>query len=272
MDSRIPQFYKHTVLERLEILKERGILSAEKVKALANGKCVLDLDGADKMVENVIGVFSLPIGLGLNFLVNGRDYIVPMVVEEPSIIAAVSSAAKIVRSAGGFSVQSTDPILVGQIQVVNIEHPSHAQKAILQNKEEIINLANSLHPNMVARGGGARNIEVFIYPNASFRGDMLVVHLHVDTRDAMGANAVNTACEAIAGIVESASGGTVLMRILSNLADRRLVRAACRVPAQALARDGIDGAEHGSRQRKDVADEDVDVRAAVALELPESRD
>ena len=241
MDSRIPQFYKHTVLERLEILKERGILSAEKVKALANGKCVLDLDGADKMVENVIGVFSLPIGLGLNFLVNGRDYIVPMVVEEPSIIAAVSSAAKIVRSAGGFSVQSTDPILVGQIQVVNIEHPSHAQKAILQNKEEIINLANSLHPNMVARGGGARNIEVFIYPNASFRGDMLVVHLHVDTRDAMGANLVNSMCEGVASLIEKITGGEVFLRILSNLTDQALVISECVIPAKQLAGKGFSG-------------------------------
>ncbi|RMI19425.1 MAG: hydroxymethylglutaryl-CoA reductase, partial [Calditrichaeota bacterium] len=144
--SRIPQFYKYSVLERLEVLKERGILSAEDFRALSSGNHLLDLTAADKMVENVIGVFSLPIGLGLNFLINGKDYVVPMVVEEPSIIAAVSSAAKTVRQAGGFTSRCTDPILIGQIQVVDIEHPSHAQKAILQNKEEILNLANSLHP------------------------------------------------------------------------------------------------------------------------------
>lgn len=239
--SRIPQFYKFSVLERLELLQERGILSAEDFKLLANAGNRLTPEAADKMVENVIGVFSLPIGLGLNFLINGKDYIVPMVVEEPSIIAAVSSAAKTVRAAGGFSSSSTAPVLIGQIQVVDVEHPSHAKKALLQNAEEIINLANSLHPNMVARGGGAMGIEVNIHPNASHRGDMLIVHLLVDTRDAMGANLVNSMCEGIASLVEKITNGNVFLRILSNLTDRALVRSECTIPTKLLAGKGYSG-------------------------------
>ena len=241
MDSRIPRFYKYSVAERLEILKDRDIISADEFKMLSNGKNALDADEADKMVENVIGVFGLPIGLGLNFQINKKDYIVPMVVEEPSIIAAVSSAAKIVRQAGGFTANSTDPILIGQIQVVGLEHPSHAQKAILQNKEEIINLANSLHPKMVARGGGAQDLEVFIHPASTSRGDMLVIHLLVDTRDAMGANLVNTMCEGVSSLVEKISGGEVFLRILSNLSDRALVRAECTIPTRLLAGKGYSG-------------------------------
>jgi len=239
--SRIPQFYKYSVLERLEILKERNLISTEDFKALCNGRGTLSIDEADKMVENVIGIFSLPIGLGLNFLVNGKDYIVPMVVEEPSIVAAVSSAAKIVRNCGGFKSESPDPVLIGQIQVVGIEHPSHAKKAILQNKEEIINLANSLHPNMVARGGGAKDVEVVIYPSSSHRGDMLIVHLLVDTRDAMGANLVNSMCEGVASLIEKITNGEVFLRILSNLTDRALVRTECTIPIQYLAGKGYKG-------------------------------
>lgn len=243
MDSRIPKFYQHSVMERLEILKERNIISQEEFKTFANGGFLLSGEEADKMVENVIGVFSLPIGLGLNFLVNGKDYIVPMVVEEPSIIAAVSSAAKIVRNAGGFQSSSTDPILIGQIQVMDIEHPSHAQKALLQNKDEILNLANSIHPKMVARGGGAKDMEVVIFPNASHRGDMLVIHLHVDTRDAMGANLVNSMCEGVAGLVEKITRGKVFLRILSNLTDRALVTTECVIPVKYLAGKGYTGEE-----------------------------
>lgn len=243
MDSRIPKFYKNSVLERLEILKDRDIISAEDFKKLSNGSSVLTPEAADKMVENVIGVFSLPIGLGLNFLINDKDYIVPMVVEEPSIIAAVSSAAKIVRTAGGFTSKSTEPILIGQIQVVDIEHPSRAQKRILQNKTEILNLANSMHPNMVARGGGAKDVEVFIHPSASHRGDMLIVHLLVDTRDAMGANLVNSMCEGVASLIEKMSGGKVFLRILSNLTDRSLVTAECTIPTKYLPSKGYSGEE-----------------------------
>ncbi len=241
--SRIPNFYKFSVPERLEILQERGILSPEDFRTLGNGRSLLSPEEADKMVENVIGVFSLPVGLGLNFLINGKDYIVPMAVEEPSIIAAVSSAAKLIRQAGGFISKGADPILIGQIQVVDVEHPSHAKKALLQNKEEIINLANSLHPNMVARGGGAKDVEVVIHPSSSHRGDMLIVHLLVDTRDAMGANLVNSMCEGVASLVEKITHGRVFLRILSNLTDRALVKTTCTIPISLLAGKGYSGEE-----------------------------
>lgn len=241
-NSRIPGFYKLSVYQRLELLKERGFIDADTFKLLSSGANILSQEAADKMIENVIGVFSLPIGLGLNFLVNGKDYLVPMVVEEPSIVAAVSSAAKIVRESGGFKSESTEPILIGQVQVMDIEHPSHAKKAILQNKEEILNLANSFHPNMIARGGGAKDLEVFLHTNASHRGDMLVVHLLVDTRDAMGANLVNTMCEGVAGLIEKITGGKVFLRILSNLADRSLVTTECVIPTHLLAsKKGFNG-------------------------------
>ncbi len=241
--SRFPKFYQLTVQERIRALCDRGFISDEEFLAMKNGKLVLDLELADKMVENVIGVFGLPLGLGLNFLINGKDYIVPMVVEEPSIIAAVSSAAKIVRNAGGFISKSSDPILIGQIQVMDVGHVSRAQHAVLENKNEILNLANSLHPNMVARGGGAKDLEVNILPAASQRGDMLVVHLMVDTRDAMGANLVNSMCEGVAALVEKITGGKVFLRILSNLTDRALVETKVVIPTECLRTKSNSGEE-----------------------------
>ncbi len=241
--SRIPNFYRYSITERLNLLRSNGILSEEDVRALANGKYTLHPEEADKMVENVIGVFSLPLGLGLNFLVNGKEYIVPMVVEEPSIIAAVSSAAKLVRKAGGFISESTDPILIGQIQVVDMEHPVRARNAIMQRKAEILNLANDLHPHMVARGGGARDLEVILHPATSRFGEMLIIHLFVDTRDAMGANLVNSMCEGVSALVEKITRGKVFLKILSNLADRSLVRARVSIPPRLLDGKGFSGEE-----------------------------
>jgi hydroxymethylglutaryl-CoA reductase len=239
--SRIPSFYKLSVAERVRVMRERGLLTREDYEALSNGSSTLNVEAADKMIENVIGVMGLPTGLGLNFLINGKDYVVPLTVEEPSIVAALSSAAKTVRTAGGFEASSTDPILIGQVQVVEVPHVAKAQSAILQRKEEILNLANSLHPKMVARGGGAKDLEVHLHPSEYTKGDMLVVHLLVDTRDAMGANLVNTMCEGVASLVENITGGKVFLRILSNLADRSLARAKCVIPTELLARGGFDG-------------------------------
>lgn len=241
--SRIPNFYQYSVSERLKLLRQHGILNEEESRALTNGKYVLHPEEADKMVENVIGIFSLPMGLGLNFLINDKEYIVPMVVEEPSIIAAVSSAAKLVRAAGGFKSKSTDPILIGQIQVVDMESPVKAQHALLQRKKEILNLANDLHPNMVARGGGARDLEVVLHSASSRFGEMLVVHLLVDTRDAMGANLVNSMCEGVASLIEKITRGKVFLRILSNLADRSLVLAKAVIPPRLLDGKGFSGEE-----------------------------
>ncbi|MBI5509820.1 MAG: hydroxymethylglutaryl-CoA reductase, degradative [Deltaproteobacteria bacterium] len=238
--SRIPAFYKLSLPERLNVLRQRRLLSEDDYRVLAAGRQVLPAHGADKMVENVIGVFSLPLGLALNFRINGKPYVVPLVVEEPSIIAALSSAAKLVAAAGGFESEADEPILVGQVQVVEIENVAAARAAVLQARLEILNLANSLHPRMVARGGGARDIEVIVRPSVG-HGDMMVVHLLVDTRDAMGANLVNSMCEGVAPLVEKLTGGKVFLRILSNLTDRALVRARAVIPTRLLGGKGYAG-------------------------------
>jgi hydroxymethylglutaryl-CoA reductase len=237
----IPEFYKLSVEERLKAVQDRGVLTDSDCRALLSGRHTLDLRAADKMVENVVGVQGLPLGLGMNLVVNGKPYIVPMVVEEPSVIAAVGSACKLIRSAGGIQASATDPILIGQIQVVGLSDIESAKKALLKRRAEIINLANSLHPNMVMRGGGARDIELFTHPLPSSGKPMLVVHLLVDTRDAMGANTVNGMCEGVAPLIESITGGEVFLRILSNLADRSVVTASCRIPVEALAGRGYTG-------------------------------
>src|SRR5690625_1514896 len=203
--SRIPRFYKMTVPERVRTVRDRGLLSCDDYRSLKSGKHTLSVQLADKMIENVIGVMGLPVGLGLNFLINDREYVVPLVVEEPSIVAALSSAAKLARECGGFQVESMEPQLIGQVQIVDVTNPSRARAALLQRKDEILNLANSLHPKMIARGGGARDLEVYIHPSQGPGGDMVVVHLLVDTRDAMGANLVNTMCEGVARSEEHTS-------------------------------------------------------------------
>ena len=239
--SRIPRFYKLSVEERVQAVHDRGLIGSSDFRALATGQHTLDLRSADKMIENVVGVMGLPIGLGLNFLINGKDYVIPLVVEEPSIVAALSSAAKLAREGGGFEASSTDPILIGQVQVVDVPDLEQARQALLARKEEIINLANSFHPNMVARGGGARDIELHTHPLPSLGRQTLVVHLLVDTRDAMGANLVNGMCEGVAPLVESITGGEVFLRILSNLTDRSLARALMRIPVERLAGKGYSG-------------------------------
>jgi len=239
--SRIPQFYKMSVPERVRTVRDRGLLDAEDYQTLQSGRHTLSVQLADKMIENVIGVMGLPVGLGLNFLINGKDYVVPLVVEEPSIVAALSSAAKLARQSGGFQVESQEPLLIGQIQIVDVPDTARAKAALLQRKGEILNLANSLHPKMMARGGGAKDLEVYIHPSQGPGGDMVVVHLLVDTCDAMGANLVNTMCEGVASLVETIADGRVFLRILSNLADRALVRARVRIPVESLTGKGFDG-------------------------------
>ncbi|MCZ6890867.1 MAG: hydroxymethylglutaryl-CoA reductase, degradative [Gammaproteobacteria bacterium] len=239
--SRIPNFFKMDIYERINALHERGLLSDDDLRALQSGEHTLKLHVADKMIENVIGVLGLPVGLGLNFLINGKDYIVPLSVEEPSIVAGLSGAARTARLSGGYHATTTDPILIGQVQVVNIDDPALARDQLLSNVEEILFLANSMHPKMVARGGGARDIEVFSYTAPEDGREMVVLHLLVDTRDAMGANLVNGMCEGIATLVESITGGKVFLRILSNLTDRALVFSSVRIPVQNLEVKGYSG-------------------------------
>ena len=245
--SRIPNFFKLSVKARIEALRDRTALTEEDLQALENGTHTLKRHVADKMIENVVGVFGLPLGVGLNFLVDGRDVIVPLSVEEPSIVAGLSGAARAARLSGGYRTEVTAPILIGQVQIVNIDDVEGARQALLDRRDEVVNLANSLHPKMVARGGGARDIEVFHHraPEGGVEGaperDMLVLHLLVDTRDAMGANIVNGMCEGVASLAEAITGGRVFLRILSNLTDRALVRARVRIPVQNLTMKGFAG-------------------------------
>ncbi len=241
--SRIPNFFKMTVAERITALRERDLLSEQDIRALATADHTLRLPVADKMIENVVGVFGLPMGLGLNFLINGKDYVVPLVVEEPSIVAGLSGAARMARLGGGYTASSTEPILIGQVQAVNIENPELAKQKLLENSEEILALANSLHPKMVARGGGAMGVEVFLHHAPEDGRDMVVLHLLVDTRDAMGANLVNTMCEGVASLVETITGGKVFLRILSNLTDRAVATASVRIPVTNLEGKGFTGEE-----------------------------
>ena len=222
-------------------LHQRQLLTDQDLELLQTGDHTLRLPVADKMIENVVGVMGLPLGVGLNFLINGNDYVVPLCVEEPSIVAGLSGAARIARLGGGYTATTTEPILIGQVQAVNIDDPEAAMQALRDAEGDIVNLANSLHPKMVGRGGGARSIEVFHYVAPEDGRDMVVLHLLVDTRDAMGANLVNTMCEGIASLVESITGGKVFLRILSNLTDRSLVRASVRIPVQNLAGKGYTG-------------------------------
>jgi hydroxymethylglutaryl-CoA reductase len=232
-----------SVAERLRELRDRGVLDDADFEALGTGSYILTAMKADQLTENVVGVFAMPMGLGLNFAINGRDYLVPMVVEEPSIIAAVSSAALIVRNAGGFTSTAEPPLIFGQVQVLDIRDPDAARTRILDAKQRILDRANSAHPNMVARGGGAIDVEVHLRGNSASNGQLLVVHLVVDSRDAMGANLVNTMCEAVAPLIEELSGGRVFLRILSNLTDRAMVRARAVIPAAHLATEHFSGAD-----------------------------
>jgi len=238
--SRIPNFYKMPISERLEAVYERGLISKKDYILLKNQQQQLDISSADKMIENVIGVMGMPIGLGLNFLIDNKEYVIPMAVEEPSIVAALSAAAKISRSGGGFSTVCSDPILTGQIQVIGIKNLEQARNDLLSRKQEIIDLANSFHPRMVARGGGAIDFSIKTYPMESFEEEMLVVNIDVNTQDAMGANLVNGMCEGIAPLIESITEGKVFLRILSNLTDQSIAKATMRIPLDSLSKEGYD--------------------------------
>jgi hydroxymethylglutaryl-CoA reductase len=225
-----------SIEERIDLLVTRGFLDSAEANALKSGQALLPVETADRMIENVVGVFGLPFAVAPNFTVNGRDYVVPMVVEEPSIVAAVSGAAKLVRNCGGFTAAATDPLLIGQVQVVGVEDPDRAVQSLYARRSELIDRANELHPSLVRRGGGARDIEFFKYrlPDEDWA---VVLHFLVDTRDAMGANIVNTMCEGVATLVETICGGDVVLRILSNLADKSLVRAKTSITLESLATD-----------------------------------
>lgn len=234
MSSRIPGFFKLSMDDRLEIVRKVCGLSDDDVLRLREG---VDLDLLNKMVENVIGKFELPLGIATNFIVNGRELLIPMVTEEPSVIAAASNAAKVARAKGGFFAQSSDPVMIGQIQIVGARDGS--VERIVEMKDEILELANSKDELLVKLGGGAKDLELRIVN--SRMGRMIVVHLLIDCRDAMGANAVNTMCEAAAPLLEKITGGKAVLRIVSNLADRRIARARATFSKDEIGEDAVDG-------------------------------
>lgn len=245
--SRIPGFYNLPLGERLEKLAEAAGLAAGDLTAFqilkrsqGNGPTGLSDEQADHMVENAVGTFGLPLGIGLNFIVNGREVLVPMVIEEPSVVAGASFMAKLTRAAGGFSVVTSPPEMIGQMQVLDVKDLKAASLELLNHKEELLAEADSIDPILNKLGGGARDLETRIIEDSPI-GPFLVIHLIYDVRDAMGANAVNTACEKLAPHIERITGGRVHLRILSNLADRRLVKARCTILLDELAFTNADG-------------------------------
>lgn len=241
--SRIPGFYKMEINERRNLLENQLNLSKEKKDTLYTNEA-LNLETADKMIENVIGTFQLPLGLGLNFLINDKEYKIPMAVEEPSIIASASYIARIVRDAGGFKTEATDRVMIGQIQVVGCEDFDLAKQTILEGKADLIKLANEAYPSLEKRGGGAEDLDVRILNESESKfNKMLVIHLYVNTCDAMGANIINTMVESLAPTVEELTQGKVYLRILSNYADRSLAKATCTIPTKLLDTEGFTGEE-----------------------------
>ena len=243
--ARLSGFYKLNPQQRIELLQQSADLTAEEAAALS-GQAGPNLAQADHMIENVVGLFALPLGIATNFMVNGQDVLIPMVIEEPSVVAGASLAARLVRDGGGFKTSSDEPLMIGQIQVLDVRDPWSARFELLAARERILTLANQQDPVMVKLGGGARDLEVRVIESSPV-GPMLAVHLIYDARDAMGANTVNTALEAVAPLVAEVSGGRTLLRILSNLADRRRARAKGMVPAASLAHGNFSGAEVARR-------------------------
>ncbi|HKZ93061.1 MAG TPA: hydroxymethylglutaryl-CoA reductase, degradative [Candidatus Bathyarchaeia archaeon] len=234
--SQMPGFYKLSPKDRLRLVREFAELTDEEVSLLQSTGS-LDMDLANRMIENVIGAFPVPLGIAVNFLINKRDYLIPMAIEEPSVVAAAGYAAKMVREGGGFFTNSTAQVMIGQVQAVGIRDPHRAKMAIYAAKEEILKKANEQDPMLVSVGGGAKDLEVKVI-NAQ-TGPMVITELHVDCRDVMGANAVNTMAEAVAPLIERITHGRVYLRIISNLATKRLARAWCTVPKTALGGEEV---------------------------------
>ncbi len=240
VDSRLPGFHRLQVPERIEALIEAGVISVREGEALKLGRPLVSLETADKMIENVFGLFALPFAVAPNFRINGTDRLVPMVVEEPSIVAGLSSAAKLVRDAGGFTAGARESLLAGQIQLVDLAEPDSAIRTLREHSEALLAKANALVPKLVARGGGCRALECHKVTLESGRATV-IVHVLVDTCDAMGANAVNTLCEQFAPSLAEVSGGRPFLRILSNLADRSVFVAKVEIPVSALSSGGYTG-------------------------------
>lgn len=239
--SRLPGFYKRPLPERAAMVAQWAGLNAGEQSTLL-GLTGLNAQQADQMIENAVGVYGLPLGIATNFLVNGQDYLVPMVIEEPSVLAAVSNAARLIRAGGGFTTSSDEPVMIGQIQVMDLPDVYAAAGAVMVQRMALLAEANKVGGSIVKHGGGARDIQVRPIMDTPI-GSMLIVHLLYDTRDAMGANAVNTAVEHLAPFIEQITGGRVNLRILSNLTDQRKARAEGMIPASELATEVLSGSQ-----------------------------
>ncbi|MBN3037118.1 MAG: hydroxymethylglutaryl-CoA reductase, degradative [Candidatus Diapherotrites archaeon] len=235
MNSNISGFYKLTAEQRLQRIQQETRISDEEANAIHDPALPINL--AEKMIENAVGTMDLPLGVATNFRVNDKDYFVPMAIEEPSVVAAASNAAKTAREAGGFHATTTDPVMIGQIQLVKVKDAPQAKTRILAEKQRILDAANACDPVLVRFGGGAKDINVRVLDSAA--GPLVVVHILVDCRDAMGANAVNTMAERLAPMLETITGGTARLRIISNLAVHRLARAEAVFPKSALGEEAI---------------------------------
>jgi hydroxymethylglutaryl-CoA reductase len=246
--SRIAGFYNMPLGQRLEKLVESAGLNSDELAAFQTSG--LSADQADHMVENAVGTFGLPLGIGLNFVVNGREVLVPMAIEEPSVVAGASFMAKLVRAGGGFTVITSAPEMIGQIQVVEVKDLMAASMELHEHKAELLAEADSIDPVLKQFGGGVSDLEVRIIEESHI-GPFLVVHLIYNVCDAMGANAVNTACEKLAPHIEQITSGRVHLRILSNLADRRLAKASCTIPLKELAFTNADDRKFTGEQVRD---------------------
>jgi len=237
--SELQGFYKLPIERRWESLRKATSLTDEEIKTLANTGG-LPAETAERMIENVVGGYTYPLGIATNFKINGKDYLIPMALEEPSVVAAASNAAKMARVKGGFEVTNTGPVMIGQIQVVKVPEPESARAKLMRRKGDLLKKANDQDPMLVSLGGGAKDLNVKVL--SSIKGPMVIAELIVNTGDAMGANAVNTMSEAVAPMVEEITGGRVLLRIISNLADRRLVRATAVFDKETIGgSDVVDG-------------------------------
>ena len=264
--SEVPGFFKRTIAERRAFVREWAGLTEEEVRAFEFPPGI-DPNSVDRMIENVIGVMPLPLGVATNFRINGLDYLIPMAIEEPSVVAAASNAAKVARAAGGFTAQTTAPVMIGQVQILDVPDPAAARLRILHQRDALLEAANAKDPVLVKFGGGAKDLEVRIVP--STRGTMVVAHLLVDARDAGGMNAVNTMCEALAPEFARLTGGRVVLRIISNLAIHRLASRPCRLPRGA-SQDG--DRERSRGRRRDPGRVRVRARRPVPLRDPQQGD
>ncbi|MEN1968362.1 hydroxymethylglutaryl-CoA reductase, degradative [Lentibacillus sp. N15] len=240
-NSRLEGFYKKTITERLNNIADLTSIDNSELEKLESGNG-LSSEKADRMIENVVGKFNLPLGIATNFVINNKDYIIPMAVEEPSVVAAASNMGKLTREHGGFTTSYSGSLMMAQIHVTDIKDAFGARLAVYQHKEELLQKANEFDKTLVSLGGGAKDLEIRVLEDTKM-GQVLTIHLIVDVLDAMGANTINTMAEKLAPRIEQITKGNVILRIITNLADRRLARASVTVPAKALEMDGFSGDE-----------------------------